>query len=91
MSELETLPDRGAMYDALCNKDSSFEGVFVAGIRTTGIFCRPSCSARKRKPENVVYFRDARSAIAGGFWHMQCLPAASRAGSHSRMAAAVDG
>ncbi|QDS87182.1 Bifunctional transcriptional activator/DNA repair enzyme Ada [Rosistilla ulvae] len=55
------------MYAALVAKDSRFEGVFLAGIRTTGIFCRPSCTARKPKPENVQYFRDAKSAMAHGF------------------------
>lgn len=67
MNATETLPDRDTMYAALVRKDTRFEGVFVAGIRTTGIFCRPSCTARKPKPENVEYFPDAKSAIANGF------------------------
>lgn len=61
------LPDRKTMYDALVRKDSQYEGVFVAGIRTTGIFCRPSCTARKPKEANVEYFRDANEAILNGF------------------------
>lgn len=63
----QSLPDRETMYAALVERDSSFEGVFVAAIRTTGIFCRPSCSARKPKPENVEYFPDAKSALANGY------------------------
>jgi len=63
----QPLPDRDAMYAALVRRDSSFEGVFVAAIRTTGIFCRPSCSARKPKPENVEYFPDAKTALANGY------------------------
>ncbi|RPI72274.1 MAG: XRE family transcriptional regulator, partial [Ignavibacteriales bacterium] len=47
------MPDAGTMYNALLNKDSSFEGIFFAGIKTTGIFCRPTCTARKPKKENV--------------------------------------
>ncbi|WP_417747622.1 bifunctional transcriptional activator/DNA repair enzyme AdaA [Rosistilla oblonga] len=66
-NELPSLPSRETMYAALVAKDSRFEGVFLAGIRTTGIFCRPSCTARKPKPENVEYFRDAKSAMAHGF------------------------
>lgn len=62
-----TLPDRETMYRALACKDSEFEGIFFAAIRTTGIFCRPTCTARKPKPENVEYFPDAKSAIANGY------------------------
>ena len=63
----QSLPDRETMYAALVQRDSSYEGVFVAAIRTTGIFCRPSCSARKPKPENVEYFPDAKTALAHGY------------------------
>lgn len=55
------------MYEALVQKNSRFEGVFYAAIKTTGIFCRPSCSARKPRPENVEYFQDVKSALAGGY------------------------
>ncbi|HSG70808.1 MAG TPA: methylated-DNA--[protein]-cysteine S-methyltransferase [Planctomycetaceae bacterium] len=67
MNQICTLPDRQTMYDALVRKDTSFEGVFVAAIRTTGIFCRPSCTARKPKLENVEFFPDAKSALANGY------------------------
>lgn len=36
-------------YKALLERDSSFEGTFIVGVKTTGIFCRPTCSARKPK------------------------------------------
>ena len=61
------LPDTETMYEALVNKDTSFEGIFVAAIRTTGIFCRPSCTARKPNPENVEYFADSKTAIEHGY------------------------
>jgi len=51
-----TLPDPDTMYRALVDKDPSFEGIFFAGVTTTGIFCRPTCGAKKPKPQNVVYF-----------------------------------
>ncbi|PYL11235.1 MAG: bifunctional transcriptional activator/DNA repair enzyme protein Ada, partial [Verrucomicrobia bacterium] len=35
------------MYRALVKRDASFEGIFYIGVRTTGIFCRPTCSAKK--------------------------------------------
>lgn len=55
------------MYRALLDKDSRFEGIFIAGVRTTGIFCRPSCTARKPRRENVQFFRDAHEALQHGY------------------------
>lgn len=69
------LPDRLTMYRALVNKDSQFEGIFFAAIKTTGIFCRPTCTARKPKPENVEYFISSKAAIAHGYRACKiCLP-----------------
>lgn len=61
------LPDNATLYTALVNRDSSFEGIFVAGIKTTGIFCRPTCPARKPKPENVEFFHSAHDALLRGY------------------------
>lgn len=54
-------------YDAILRKDASYEGVFVTAVKTTGIFCRPVCTARKPKPENVVFYNSAREAILHGY------------------------
>jgi len=62
-----TLPDTATMYKALLQKDSTFEGVFIAGVKTTGIFCRPTCTARKPKQENVEYFGTAQEALQLGY------------------------
>lgn len=55
------------MYNALVNKDAAFEGTFIAAVKTTGIFCRPTCTARKPKPENVEYFNNTKEAILHGY------------------------
>lgn len=55
------------MYQALLNRDSSYEGLFYAAIKTTGIFCRPSCRARKPKRENVEFFTTAMEALQSGY------------------------
>ena len=55
------------MYRALCRRDASFEGVFFAGVKTTGIFCRPTCRAKKPKPENVEFFSGIGEALHGGY------------------------
>lgn len=61
------LPEREVMYQALVRKDSQFEGIFFAAIKTTGIFCRPTCSARKPKAENVEYFSSVKEAMDNGY------------------------
>ncbi|HUN66023.1 MAG TPA: methylated-DNA--[protein]-cysteine S-methyltransferase [Bacteroidota bacterium] len=54
-------------YRALVAKNPSFEGTFVAAVKTTGIFCRPTCRARKPKKENVEFFRTAAEAMQRGY------------------------
>lgn len=51
------------MYQASCDKNPDFQGVFWMGVKTTGIFCRPTCTARKPKPENVEFFDNTKEAI----------------------------
>jgi len=55
MKTLELLPPNNTMYQALVNRDPGFEGIFFVGVRTTGIFCRPTCSAKKPARENVEF------------------------------------
>ena len=47
--------------------DASYNGLFVLGVRTTGIFCRPTCPARKPLPKNVEYFATAQAALVAGY------------------------
>lgn len=69
------LPDNNTMYEALVNRNASFEGVFIAGIKTTGIFCRPTCHARKPNKENVEYFSNVKEALSFGYRPCKvCLP-----------------
>jgi len=55
------------MYQALLNKDVTYEGSFIAAVKTTGIFCRPTCTARKPKKENVEFFSTTKEAILHGY------------------------
>lgn len=55
------------MYQASFEKNPEFEGVFWMGVKTTGIFCRPTCTARKPKPENVEFFDNTKDAIKKGY------------------------
>src|SRR5205809_4152452 len=63
----ELLPPREMMYRALVDRDPSFEGIFYAGVRTTGIFCRPTCTAKKPERVNVDFFATASEALHGGY------------------------
>ena len=55
------------MYQASFNKNPDFEGVFWMGVKTTGIFCRPTCTARKPKSENIEFFQNTKDAILKGY------------------------
>jgi len=67
MKTLELLPPTETMYRALVNRDSSFEGIFFVGVRTTGIFCRPTCTAKKPARENVDFFASSSEALESGY------------------------
>ncbi|MEJ8756694.1 methylated-DNA--[protein]-cysteine S-methyltransferase [Pontibacter sp. H259] len=55
------------MYEAIVAKDTSFEGIFYTAVKTTGIFCRPSCTARKPKIENVEFLPTSKECILKGY------------------------
>ena len=54
-------------YDVLIRKDSSYEGLFITAVKSTGIFCRPGCTARTPKRENVTFFKTTQEAIQNGY------------------------
>ncbi len=54
-------------YEALLAKKSDYEGVFYVGVKTTGVFCRPTCSARKPKLEHCEFFETAQQALLASF------------------------
>lgn len=53
-------------YRALASRDSRFDGQFIVGVRTTGIYCRPSCPAMTPKERNVSFYRTAAAAHEAG-------------------------
>ena len=66
-TDARPLPPVREMEKAYGERDASYDGVFYLGVRTTGIFCRPSCPARKPLPRNVVYFGTVKEAVFAGF------------------------
>ena len=54
------------MEHAFAGKDAGYDGVFYVAVRTTGIFCRPSCPSRP-KLENVEFFLSVKDCLFAGY------------------------
>lgn len=67
MQQQAALPPADEMYRAFMERDSRYDGIFFTAVRTTGIFCRPTCPARKPKRDNIEFHPTARAALAHGF------------------------
>lgn len=65
--EIRNQPSPAEMEKAYKSSDESYDGIFYLGVTSTGIFCRPSCSARKPLPKNVEYFSNPKEAIFAGY------------------------
>lgn len=59
--------DPDSLYRALLARDPAYDGSCYVGVRTTGVFCRLSCAARKPRRENVAFYDDVAAARAAGF------------------------
>src|SRR5262245_17007693 len=59
--------NRSALWEAFAGRDARFDGRFVAAVRTTGIYCRPSCPCRRPRPERVEYFPTPDDAARAGY------------------------
>lgn len=85
-----------ARWAALASRDAAADGSFVYAVRTTGIYCRPSCAARAPRPENVSFHASCAEAEEAGFRACKrCLPnapslAARRAEAVARACRLID-
>lgn len=65
-------------YAAISSRDARFDGQFVTAVRSTGIYCRPSCPARTPKEANVEFFATSAAAHEAGYRACKrCLPEAA--------------
>lgn len=88
--------DRDPRWAAVAARDPAADGAFVYSVRTTGVYCRPSCPSRRANPENVAFHADAAAAEAAGF--RPCLrcrpdeasPAAARAALVARACRVIE-
>ncbi|MEV5002510.1 AlkA N-terminal domain-containing protein [Nocardioides sp. LML1-1-1.1] len=82
----------GRCYTAVQSRDRRFDGVFYTAVRTTGIYCRPSCPARTPAAANVSFHRTAAAAQTAGYRACKrCLPDATPGSPEWDVAATVAG
>ncbi|HXQ32339.1 MAG TPA: bifunctional DNA-binding transcriptional regulator/O6-methylguanine-DNA methyltransferase Ada [Steroidobacteraceae bacterium] len=60
------MPSEATMRRALAARDAHYDGRFVYGVVTTGVYCRPSCASRPAKPQNVRFFATPEAAESAG-------------------------
>ncbi len=59
--------ENDSRWAAVLSRDASADGSFYLSVRSTGVYCRPSCPARRPKPENVRFHATAEDAERAGF------------------------
>ncbi|WP_419893512.1 bifunctional transcriptional activator/DNA repair enzyme AdaA [Oceanobacillus kimchii] len=65
--KLNTRSSFTLMWDAVVECDKKYDGKFFYAVKTTGIFCRPSCKSKNPNYENICFFENAKDAIEQGF------------------------
>ena len=59
--------DPAFAWAAFLRRDRSFDGQFIGAVKTTKIYCKPSCPVRHPKPQNVIFYHTVEEARAAGF------------------------
>ncbi len=67
--------DNDARWQAVLDRDAAAEGIFYYGVRSTGVYCRPTCPSRRPRWENAVFFETTEDARRAGFRScLRCCP-----------------
>ncbi|WP_048305511.1 bifunctional DNA-binding transcriptional regulator/O6-methylguanine-DNA methyltransferase Ada [Halomonas sp. PR-M31] len=75
MDHKPTSTERDPRWQSVLGRDKVADGAFVYAVKTTGIYCRPSCPSRNAKPENVIFFASPADAEVAGYRSCQrCNP-----------------
>ena len=64
-------------WEAVLARDASYDGEFFFAVSSTGVYCRPSCAAKRPRRENVTFFRRPEEAERAGISGLLALPAKS--------------
>src|SRR6185295_13549017 len=67
MTDLAPFDTDAAKWDAICRRDAAADGHFLFSVATTGVYCRPTCAARRALRTNVAFHRTAADAERAGF------------------------
>src|SRR6185369_5575244 len=62
-----SMPSAEICWQAVSERNSDYDGQFVTAVKTTRIYCRPSCSSKSPKRENVSFFAEPKAAEAMGY------------------------
>lgn len=66
MNNMELL-NENEKWEGVIHCDKTYNNLFYYGVKTTGIFCRPSCKAKTPLRKNIIFFNSADDALVGGF------------------------
>ncbi len=88
--EMPTIHNDDRKWQAVLDRDSTQDGGFVFAVSSTGVYCRPSCPAKRPRRENVQFFATTVAAEQAGYRAcLRCRPLASEGDSHAKMIKAV--
>ncbi|MGH9554330.1 MAG: Ada metal-binding domain-containing protein, partial [Terriglobales bacterium] len=57
MADMAASREHSTLWQAVLDRDARRDGTFFFAVKSTGVYCRPSCAARRPRRENVVFFR----------------------------------
>ena len=84
-------PSDDTLYAALLARDAAYDGYAYAAVRTTGIFCRLTCPARKPKRAHVIFFETAAECLEAGFRPcLRCRPLSTGREPEPAVSALID-
>jgi AraC family transcriptional regulator of adaptative response/methylated-DNA-[protein]-cysteine methyltransferase len=67
MEQVKTTTERDPRWPSVINRDAAADGIFVYAVKSTGVYCRPSCPSRTAKPKNVTFYATCADAEAAGY------------------------
>lgn len=74
-------------WQAIINNDATYDDQFIYAVKTTGIFCRPSCKSKVPKIENIQLFHNAEQALSANYRPCKrCKPTGQRLPDHEWVA-----
>lgn len=90
VEQLEMTQTDQYRWQAVLNRDAREDGAFVFGVSSTGVYCRPTCPAKRPKRENVEFFRRPEDAEKAGYRAcLRCRPKATNGNTQVEMVRAV--